>query len=155
MIISFQQTAIGSVAVAEFGGAITGLFFGTDTLPQDAEIGETELIREAFRQLNAYLQGELREFSIPLAPSGTPFMQRVWKNLRTIPYGVTATYRDIAAASGNPRAARAVGMANHKNPLPIFIPCHRVIGSKGTLTGYRGGLALKMVLLELERKVCG
>jgi methylated-DNA-[protein]-cysteine S-methyltransferase len=155
MIISFQQTVIGNVGLAEFEGALTGLFFCTDTVPQEAEIGETELIREAFRQLNAYLQGELKEFSLPLTPFGTPFMQRVWKNLLTIPYGATATYRDIAAASGSPRAARAVGMANHKNPLPIFIPCHRVIGSKGTLTGYRGGLALKTVLLELERKVCG
>lgn len=155
MIISFQQTGIGTIAVAECDGAITSLFFGTDTIPPNAEIGETELLREAFRQLNAYLQGELKDFTLPLAPSGTPFMQRVWKNLRNISYGSTATYQDIAIVSGNPHAARAVGMANHKNPIPLFIPCHRVIGSKGALTGYRGGLQLKMVLLELERRGCG
>ena len=155
MIIFFQQTAIGRVAVAECGGAITGLFFATETLPQEAEIGETELIREAFRQLNAYFQGELKEFLLPLAPSGTPFMQCVWKSLRNIPYGMTATYQDIAITSGHPRAARAVGMANHRNPIPIFIPCHRVIGSNGTLTGYRGGLGLKRMLLELERVSLG
>lgn len=151
MIISFQQTTIGRVAVAESGGAITNLCFGMDTLPQQAEIGETELIKEAFRQIDAYLAGKLRLFSVPVALSGTPFMQRVWKILCSIPYGTTLTYRDIAVAMGNPLAARAVGMANNRNPVPIFIPCHRVIGSNGALVGYRGGLGLKKRLLELER----
>jgi methylated-DNA-[protein]-cysteine S-methyltransferase len=155
MIISFQQTVIGKVAIAECGGAITNLCFGSDALPQQAEFGETELIREAFRQLEAYLAGELRLFSVPLAPSGTHFMQRVWQILSTIPYGTTLTYGDIAVAVGNPRAARAVGMASNRNPVPIFIPCHRVIGSNGELTGYRGGLGLKKVLLELEREALG
>ena len=150
MIISLQQTTIGRVAIAEHGDAITNLCFGTETLPQQAEIGETELTREAFRQLKAYLAGELRLFSVPLAPSGTPFMQRVWKILCAIPYGTTVTYADIAVTAGNPSAARAVGMANHRNPVPILIPCHRVIGSNGALTGYRGGLGLKKRLLELE-----
>ena len=152
MIIAFQQTTIGRVAVAECCGAITNLCFAAETLPQQAVIGETELIREAFRQLEAYLGGELRLFSVPVAPLGTPFMQRVWKILRTIPYGTTLTYRDIAAAAGNHLAARAVGMANNRNPVPIFIPCHRVIGSNGALVGYRGGLGLKKRLLELERE---
>jgi methylated-DNA-[protein]-cysteine S-methyltransferase len=150
MIISFQQTAIGKVGIAEYGGSITNLFFATDSVPQDAEIGDTVLVREAFRQLNAYLQKELRVFSLPLAPSGTPFMQRVWKNLLTIPYGSTATYLDIAGASGILHGARAVGMASHRNPVPVFIPCHRVVGSDGSLRGYRGGLGLKKELLELE-----
>jgi methylated-DNA-[protein]-cysteine S-methyltransferase len=153
MIISFQQTSIGRIAVAECGGAITNLCFGSETIPQQAEIGETELIREAFRQIDAYLGGELRLFSVPVAPSGTPFMQRVRNILATIPYGTTLTYREIAVALGNPLAARAVGMANHRNPVPIFIPCHRVIGSNGTLTGYRGGVGLKKRLLELERGI--
>ena len=153
MIISFQQTAIGRIAVAECGGAITNLCFAAETLPQQAEIGETELIREAFRQLDAYLAGELRLFSLPLAPSGTPFMLRVWQILSKIPYGTTLSYRDIAVAAGNPLAARAVGMANNRNPVPIFIPCHRVIGSNGSLTGYRGGFAIKKRLLELERGI--
>ena len=155
MIIAFQQTTIGRVAVTECCGAITNLCFATEILPQQAEIGETELIREAFRQLDAYLAGELRLFSLPLAPLGTPFMQRVWQILSTIPYGTTLTYRDIAVAVGNPFAARAVGMANNRNPVPIFIPCHRVIGSSGALTGYRGGLAIKKRLLELERRTLG
>jgi methylated-DNA-[protein]-cysteine S-methyltransferase len=153
MIISFQQTAIGRVALAECGGAITNLCFGSDALSLQAEIGETELIREAFRQLHAYLGGELRLFSLPLAPLGTPFMQRVWQILSTIPYGTTLSYHDIAVAAGNPFASRAVGMANNRNPVPIFIPCHRVIGSNGVLTGYRGGLAIKKRLLELERGI--
>lgn len=152
MILSFRQTSIGRVAIAESGGVITNLCFDTDTLPQQAEVGETELIREAFRQLDAYLAGELRIFSVPVVPLGTPFMQRVWNILCTIPYGTTVSYRDIAFLAGNSLAARAVGMANNRNPVPIFIPCHRVIGSNGNLTGYRGGLGLKKALLELERR---
>jgi methylated-DNA-[protein]-cysteine S-methyltransferase len=155
MILSFQETAIGRIGIGEREGAVTNLYFGTDRLQQQVEIGETELIREAFRQLDAYLKGELRVFSLPLAPSGTPFMQSVWRQLCTIPYGCTASYRQIATAAGNSRAVRAVGMANHRNPIPVFIPCHRVIGSDGSLTGYRGGLSVKEALLELERTVSG
>jgi methylated-DNA-[protein]-cysteine S-methyltransferase len=151
MIISFRQTPIGRVAIAESGGAINNLCFETDTFPQQAEVGETELTREAFRQLDAYLAGELRIFSVPVAPLGTPFMQRVWNILCTIPYGTTVSYRDIALLAGNSLAARAVGMANNRNPVPIFIPCHRVVGSNGKLAGYRGGVCLKKALLDLER----
>ena len=155
MIIAFQQTTIGRVAVVQCGDAISNLCFATERVPQQAEIGETELIREAFRQIDAYLAGELRLFSVRLAPSGTPFMQRVWNVLSSIPYGTTATYGDIAVAAGNPLAVRAVGMANSRNPVPIFIPCHRVIASNGALAGYRGGLGLKKRLLELERGALG
>ena len=87
---------------------------------------------------------------MPLAPQGTPFQCAVWEELRRIPYGTTCTYGEIAARLGRPKAVRAVGQANHHNPLPIFIPCHRVIGKSGALTGYAGGLALKQALLELE-----
>ncbi len=155
MVISFQQTIVGRVGIAQCGDAITYLCFESETVPQQAEIGETELIREAFRQIDAYLCGRLKVFSVPLAPLGTPFMQRVWQILCTIPYGTTLTYRDVAVAAGNPFAARAVGMANNRNPVPIFIPCHRVIGSNGALTGYRGGLKLKKALLKLERAGLG
>ncbi len=155
MIISFQQTVIGRIGIAESNGVITNLFFSTDKVSQQAEIGETELIREAFRQLQAYLSGELRIFSLPVVPAGTPFMQRVWQTLSAIPYGTTLTYLQIAVAVENPLAARAVGMANNRNPVPIFIPCHRVIGINGSLTGYRGGLGLKKWLLELERGAAG
>ena len=151
MKLYVEETPIGTVALAESGGCITNLYFQRDTLPHDAERCETELIREAFRQLRGYLKGELREFTLPLAPAGTPFMLRVWRLLSDIPYGTTASYKEVAIAIRNPLAVRAVGMANHRNPLPLFIPCHRVIGSDGSLTGYRGGLELKKRLLELER----
>ncbi|MEI6846984.1 MAG: methylated-DNA--[protein]-cysteine S-methyltransferase [Chlorobiaceae bacterium] len=156
MILSFQQTVIGRIGIATSRDAITNLYFATDdNIPQNAEIRETELIREAFQQLHTYFLGKLRTFSLPLAPSGTPFMHRVWEQLCNIPYGSTASYKEIATATGNPCAARAVGMANHRNPIPIFIPCHRVVGSNGNLTGYRSGLCLKKVLLELEQKKGG
>lgn len=103
------------------------------------------------RQLQEYLAGTRREFSLPLHPVGTEFQQRVWKLLQTIPYGETWTYGELARAAGNPKASRAVGMANNRNPLAIVIPCHRVIGANGSLTGYAGGLDIKQRLLELER----
>jgi len=151
LILSLQQTAAGRIGVAEREGVLTNLYFESDPLPADAEIGETELLQEAFRQLRAYLQGELRRFDLPLDPHGTPFMRRVWMQVADVPFGTTASYRDIAAGVGNPKAVRAVGMANRLNPVPVFIPCHRIIGASGKLTGYRGGLALKQRLLDLER----
>ncbi|HEY3298032.1 MAG TPA: methylated-DNA--[protein]-cysteine S-methyltransferase [Armatimonadota bacterium] len=152
MKLYFHETEIGRIGIAEESGSITNVYFERDAAPQDVEICETETIKEAFRQLDAYLAGDLKEFSLPLDPRGTDFMRRVWKLLCEIPYGRTASYKDIAAASGDPNAARAVGMANNRNPIPIFIPCHRVIGRSGKLTGYRGGLGLKKKLLELEEK---
>ncbi|MFZ4525604.1 MAG: methylated-DNA--[protein]-cysteine S-methyltransferase [Chlorobium sp.] len=149
--LSVHNTLIGRVGIAEDDGSITNLFFANDKLPLGIERVETKGVREAFRQLDSYLAGSLKAFSLPLAPAGTPFMLAVWRILSKIPYGTTVSYRDVAVALGNPFAARAVGMANHRNPLPLFIPCHRVIGSDGTLAGYRGGLALKKLLLELER----
>ncbi len=108
------------------------------------------LLQEAARQLTAYFAGERRTFDLPLRPAGTPFQQAVWNALREIPYGEVRSYAQIAARIGRPKATRAVGMANHRNPLPILIPCHRVIGSSGALTGYAGGLAVKEQLLRLE-----
>jgi methylated-DNA-[protein]-cysteine S-methyltransferase len=150
-MVHFQDTYLGRIGIAEEGGSITNVFLGADPVPQGMEVAETPLLREAFQQLERYLAGELTEFSLALLPAGTPFMQRVWEALRRVPYGRTASYRDIATAVGNPRAVRAVGMANGRNPIPIFIPCHRIIGSSGKLVGYRGGLELKQRLLELER----
>lgn len=147
-----HEMPIGIITLAEIGGCITNLYFQQDTLPYEAKRFETELIREAFRQLHGYLQGELREFTLPLAPAGTPFMLRIWRLLSDIPYGTTASYKEVAIAIGNPHAVRAVGLANHRNPLPLFIPCHRVIGSDGSLVGYRGGVALKKMLLEMEKQ---
>lgn len=107
---------------------------------------------ETIRQLRAYFEGALKEFDVPLAPEGTEFQMRVWQSLRDIPYGETISYGQLAARLGNPKAARAVGLANGSNPIPIIIPCHRVIGSDGSLVGYGGGLENKKILLALESR---
>ncbi|MGH9504896.1 MAG: methylated-DNA--[protein]-cysteine S-methyltransferase [Terriglobales bacterium] len=107
---------------------------------------------ETIRQLRAYFAGELERFDLPLAPEGTPFQLSVWNRLNEIPYGETISYGQLARRLGNPNASRAVGLANGSNPIPIVIPCHRVIGSNGKLTGYGGGLPIKQKLLALERR---
>jgi len=109
------------------------------------------LLQWTRRELEEYFQGKRREFSVPLKPDGTEFQKKVWKALTEIPYGETRTYGEVAAAVGNDKASRAVGMANHCNPIPVIIPCHRVIGKNGKLTGYAGGLEKKTALLDLER----
>ncbi len=108
-------------------------------------------LTEAIRQLRAYFAAELRTFDLPLAPQGTPFQLRVWQQLREIPWGETISYGELATRIGNPKASRAVGLANGANPIAIIVPCHRVIGSNGKLTGYGGGLKIKEFLLALER----
>jgi methylated-DNA-[protein]-cysteine S-methyltransferase len=107
---------------------------------------------ETIRQLHAYFAGELENFNLRLAPEGTPFQLGVWRRLGDIPYGQTISYGELASRTGNPKASRAVGLANGSNPIPIVIPCHRVIGSNGKLTGYGGGLPIKEKLLALERR---
>jgi methylated-DNA-[protein]-cysteine S-methyltransferase len=107
-------------------------------------------LRNAIHQLQEYFQGQRQSFSLPLAPPGTPFQQRVWQELQRIPFGTTLTYRELAQRLGMPQAARAVGHANGRNPLAIVIPCHRLIGSNGQLRGYAGGIALKQRLLQHE-----
>jgi methylated-DNA-[protein]-cysteine S-methyltransferase len=104
----------------------------------------------SMKQLAAYFQGKLKTFDLPLLPAGTPFQLAVWEALRGIPYGTTVSYGEIASRIGKPKAVRAVGAANGQNPLPIVVPCHRVIGSDGALTGYGGGLGIKRALLRLE-----
>lgn len=108
--------------------------------------------KETMRQLRAYFTGKLENFDLPLAPEGTPFQLEVWRRLCEIPYGETISYGELARKIGNPNASRAVGLANGSNPIPIIIPCHRVIGSNGKLTGYGGGLPIKEKLLALERR---
>ncbi len=103
-------------------------------------------------QLRAYFKGELKSFDLPLAPVGTSFQLKVWQALQDIPYGEVVSYKTIAEAIGNPNAVRAVGGANGRNPIPIIVPCHRVIGSNGTLTGFGGGLETKQRLIDLERE---
>ena len=116
-------------------------------------VANADPFARAISQLDAYFAGELTEFDLPLAPEGTPFQMRVWDELTKIPYGATASYGEIAARIGQPKAMRAVGVANGRNPLAIVIPCHRVIGSSGSLTGYGGGLDRKRWLLDLEARV--
>ena len=110
-----------------------------------------EIPEQAAREIGEYFEGKRRAFAVPTAAAGTPFQQAVWNALKEIPYGETRTYGEIARRIGHPRASRAVGQANNRNPLPIVVPCHRVIGTSGALTGYAGGLAVKERLLELER----
>lgn len=110
-----------------------------------------EILEQAAREIGEYFEGKRRAFAVPTAAAGTPFQQAVWNALKEIPYGETRTYGEIARRIGHPRASRAVGQANNRNPLPIVVPCHRVIGTSGALTGYAGGLAVKERLLELER----
>ena len=111
-----------------------------------------ELFEEACRQLDLYFQGRLKKFDLPLKPEGTAFQKKVWQALLAIPYGETRSYKEIAETAGNVKACRAVGMANHKNPIAIVIPCHRVIGSSGNMTGYAGGIPAKQWLLSLEKQ---
>lgn len=110
---------------------------------------------EVRRQLEAYFAGEITDFELPLAPRTTPFQGRVLDELRKVPYGTTVSYGELARRVGNPKASRAVGLANGRNPIPIVIPCHRVIGANGNLTGYGGGLPLKRKLLALEQRFAG
>ena len=145
---------IGPLTLEEENGALTALRFHPD-LPRDAAplaLPSTPLLRQAAAELREYFEGEREIFTIPLAPKGTPFQQRVWAALREIPYGATRSYKELAIAVGNEKACRAVGMANNRNPLPIFIPCHRVVGSDGKLVGYAGGLDVQKHLLELEKE---
>ena len=143
------DTPVGQMALAGEGDAISRLYLPGLPLPRLAS-RETPLLARGREELLEYLAGARRDFDLPLAPQGTPFQQRVWAALREIPYGQTRSYRELALATGSPRGYRAVGMANHRNPIPILIPCHRVVGADGSLTGYAGGLELKRKLLELE-----
>lgn len=148
--LSFS-TPLGEMALGEEDGAVVRLFLPNAPTPRLMP-RETPLLAEGRRQLLEYLAGERRVFDLPLAPQGTPFQQRVWAALGDIPYGQTRSYRDIAFLMGCPRGFRAVGMACNRNPIPIIIPCHRVIGAGGALTGYAGGTQLKQALLNMEQK---
>lgn len=141
----------GPLRIETSAEAITRIIFLDEPVPET--VPGSPLLTLACDQLNAYFVGELTRFSLPLAPAGTPFQQRVWQALLAIPWGEKRSYSDIAAAIDNPHAVRAVGAANGRNPIPIIIPCHRVIGANGSLTGYAGGLTRKRWLLDHETKV--
>lgn len=144
------KTNLGYIGITENGTAITDLFYCKDQIPTDIIIEETPLLKEASQQLLDYLQGTRTDFTVPLAPEGTAFQKKVWNALQTIPYGETWSYKRLAQEIGNPKACRAVGMANNRNPIAIMIPCHRVVGANGKLVGYAGGLDIKEQLLRLE-----
>lgn len=146
--ILFWESPIGTLTLAEEDGALTFLLFGREELPGQEQ--ETPLLRETVQQLEEYFSGSRQVFTIPLHPRGTPFREKVWAALREIPYGETRSYGQLAEMVGQPRAVRAVGGANHHNPIAILIPCHRVIGADGSLTGYGGGMDKKEFLLRLE-----
>jgi methylated-DNA-[protein]-cysteine S-methyltransferase len=153
MHITTVDSPIGELTLASDGEGLTGLYM-TDQrhrpeLP--AADGDDDAVLAAAReQLTEYFAGERRDFDLPLKPAGTPFQRAVWEALREIPYGETAGYGELAQRLGRPGAARAVGLANGRNPIAIVVPCHRVIGAAGALTGYGGGLERKRYLLELE-----
>jgi len=146
------KTTIGKLGIADDGKGISNIFFNENDIPKDVIIKETEIIRECINQINEYFMGDRKEFNLPLSIKGTEFQKKVWKALTEIPYGETRSYKEIAEMVNSPKAYRAVGMANNKNPLSIIIPCHRVIGSNGKLVGYGGGIDIKIKLIDLENK---
>lgn len=154
------DSLVGPLTVVSNESAVTAIHFGDVVSDGTAFAGPTdsawpEVLRQAVRELTEFFAGKRRNFTVPLAPVGTPFQQQVWRALQTVPYGATCSYREIARLIGRPAACRAVGGANHCNPIPIIIPCHRVVGADGRLTGYAGGLAIKSRLLQFERGNCG
>ena len=144
------ETSLGLMALEAEGETLVRLRLPGSPIPRMMP-HETPVLARGREQLLEYLAGERQVFDLPLDPQGTPFQQRVWEALRQIPWGETRSYKDIALAVDCPRGFRAVGMANRSNPLPIFIPCHRVVAADGTLGGYAGGLELKQALLRLEK----
>jgi methylated-DNA-[protein]-cysteine S-methyltransferase len=154
MHITTVQSPIGELTLASDGEALTGLYMADQRhrpeLPA-ADRDDDAVLAAAREQLAEYFAGQRHAFDLPLRPAGTPFQRAVWDALREIPYGETAGYGELARRLGRPGAARAVGLANGRNPIAIVVPCHRVIGAAGALTGYGGGLERKRYLLELER----
>lgn len=146
------QTVLGQTGLAEQDGAITNLFFEGTVKPEEYEEQTTPLLERAREQLLEYLEGRRREFDLPLAPEGTEFQRQVWQALMQIPYGQTRSYGWLAQQVGRPQAVRAAGQANGRNPISVLIPCHRVVGARGALTGYAGGLERKKMLLTLESR---
>lgn len=152
---TFVDSPIGTLLLAADEAGLRRIDFprdGNPAQPSAAWQENSAPLEPVVRQLDLYFAGKLEDFDLQLAPQGTPFQMEVWKRLLDIPYGETTSYGELAKRIGNPKACRAVGLANGSNPIPIIIPCHRVIGSNGKLTGYGGGLPIKEKLLALERR---
>ena len=152
-----MHSPLGEVTLQASDAGVLGIWFETCTTKPD-ELGERcslhPVLSKAVAQMEEYFAGKRQQFDVPLAATGTEFQQKVWQALTTIPYGETWCYQDLADAIGNPNAVRAVGLANGKNPISVIVPCHRVIGKNGKLTGYAGGVERKQKLLALEKEVC-
>ena len=148
--VLYRDYPIGTLGLMDDGQGLSRVFLRREGVSCDFPEGETPLTGRAAAELEEYFSGRRKIFTVPLSPHGTQFQLAVWKALRDIPYGQTRTYGEIAGLVGRPKAARAVGMANHDNPLLIFTPCHRVVGKNGALTGFACGLEVKRRLLELE-----
>lgn len=148
----FYTCSFGDFLVIHSEDKVLGLNFISPEHTYLPEECKNDFSEKIISQLNEYFKGERKHFDLPLKPLGTEFQKRVWKALMNIPYGETKSYKEIAIEVGSPKACRAVGSANNKNPIPIIIPCHRVIGSTGKLVGFAGGLNLKEKLLNLEQK---
>ncbi|MEM6581226.1 MAG: methylated-DNA--[protein]-cysteine S-methyltransferase [Pseudomonadota bacterium] len=143
-------TPIGKLRIVANGAGLKAIKFEDNTAKVTKSDPKDDLLAMAVQQLQEYFEGDRKTFDLPLAPAGTDFQLRVWRALQTIPWGRVCSYADIARAIDKPTAVRAVGAANGRNPLPIIVPCHRVIGSDGSLTGFAGGLDMKRQLLDLE-----
>jgi len=157
------KSEVGDLALTADEKGLTGLYF-SGVWEKLADLGKvdksaknpttaaiTAILDQAEHELQAYFAGQLRDFTVPINLQGTAFRKQVWQALLTVKYGKTASYKDIAVAVGNPKAVRAVGGANHNNPISIIVPCHRIIGANGSLTGYGGGLETKRWLLDFEK----
>ena len=154
MHYTYHESPIGPLLLAGRDGNLTTIHFSLDgerSAPKSGWARADAPFDDVREQLDSYFAGRRRQFDLPLAPAGTAFQRKVLEALQAIPYGETRSYKEVAATIGKPRAVRAVGAANARNPIPIIIPCHRVIGSDGSLTGFGGGLAAKRALLSLER----
>ena len=157
MVYSYCPSPIGKLLLTSTERGLCHIWFERHSAKAEASLGRDShedgaALRDVIRQLQAYFAGELETFYVALAPEGTPFQQKVWSELLRIPYGETISYGELARRIGNANASRAVGLANGSNPIPIIVPCHRVIGSNGKLTGYGGGLPIKEKLLALEKR---
>lgn len=146
----FINTPVSHLKITQFDSSIVKIEF-TRPISEHNAPPETSLLRETKKQIDSYFHKKITKFDLPIKFYGTEFQQKVWNALYCIPYGQTKTYKQIAAQIGNPKAFRAVGGANNKNPLPIIVPCHRVVGTNGNLVGYVGGIDIKNFLLNLEK----
>jgi len=152
MISATYESPVGVLTLISDGAALAHLEFENPRYAyESAPAGQDKILAQARRELDAYFAGKLTRFTVPVAPRGTEFQRKCWSALQQIPYGATRSYGQQADLIGSPKAMRAVGLANGRNPISIIIPCHRVIGANGSLTGYGGGMSRKQFLLDLEQ----